>query len=223
MSALAVETLRRQELARAFADALSYPHAVPAEAAHALAAALEGEPDEAVGLVRAFAAFVEEADLGPLQEAYTRTFDLDTMSRSMPTCYPYVGHWLFEETHKRGAFILELRRRFRAAGFSDEGELGDHLVVLLRFLAVCEDDVLAGELISDAILPALTRMAVAAEGDGRRPEPGRDAYLGILGSLHVVLSERWTEGTLDPAEQELEREWLRDRDSLGISRDGCKH
>lgn len=177
---------------------------------------------EAAELLDAFAARVAEAGLGEVQEAYTRAFDLDTLSRAEPTCYPYVGHYLFDESHKRGAFILELRRRFRAEGFDEGGELGDHLVVLLRFLAVCSDETLANELVDDAILPALSRIgALAAAAHRQRAEPSlRDAYVDVLRALELALAvDR-------PAREEaleLEREWLRDRDSLGIDRDWCRH
>ena len=68
------------------------------------------ESEAAAALLDAFVSLAEETPLGTLQEEYTRTFDLDTMSRSQPTCYPYVGHYLFDESHKRGAFILGLKK-----------------------------------------------------------------------------------------------------------------
>jgi len=208
----------RQAVSRAFAETLSYPHGSPAPAARACAALLLGRPDEAAELVAAFAAFAEEASPGEIQETYTRAFDLDTMSRSEPTCYPYVGHYLFEESHKRGAFILGLRRRFRREGFEDGGELPDHLVVLLRFLDHTEDEQLADELVDDAILPALARMTLVAEVGGDEVEPGRAAYLGLLRALSLALSAD-RPGASDALEVELEREWLREGDSLGIDRD----
>jgi nitrate reductase delta subunit len=164
-----------------------------------------------------------EADLGELQEAYTRTFDLDTLSRSQPTCYPYVGHYLFEESHKRGAFIVELRRRFRQAGFEpDGGELADHLVVLLSFLAVCVDEQLVGELVDDAILPALARVAALPGGpqEGRELEP-ETAYRTVLRALEFALRAARPDAAADPLTLEAEREWTRDRDSLGIDRAWC--
>lgn len=202
---------------------LSYPFSSPADAAVASAELVRERSPEAAALLDTFAARVAAAGLGEVQEAYTRAFDLDTLSRAEPTCYPYVGHYLFDESHKRGAFILELRRRFRAEGFDEGGELGDHLVVLLRFLAVCSDETLAGELVDDAILPALSRIgALRAAADRQRDEPSlRDAYVDVLRALELALAV--DRPAREEETVELEREWLRDRDSLGIDRDWCRH
>lgn len=224
MSAVTDSRAARQALAAAFADLLSYPFTPGNGRAREHADALASDEPEARGLMVAFADVAEATPIGTLQEAYTRTFDLDTMTRSEPTCYPYVGHYLFEENHSRGAFILGLRTRYRANGFEDDSEVADHLLVLLRFLSVCGDDTLAEELIADAILPALARMGVAAQGDADAAAgPHRDAYLGVLRALEILMRRGREAAVIDRFEQEIEREWLRDRDSLGISRDWCGH
>lgn len=223
MSTIALTHADRQVVARSFADVLSYPYASPIAVAGASADLVRERSDEAATLLEAFASLVDSAGLGTLQEEYTRAFDLDTMSKTEPTCYPYVGHYLFDESHKRGAFILGLKKRYRATGFEDDSDLPDHLVVLLRFLTVCEDDELAEELVDDAILPALARMAVAA---GRPPTEEvsiRGAYIGVLRALELTLSDGRPERVVDPLDREAEREWLRDRDSLGIDRQRCGH
>jgi nitrate reductase assembly molybdenum cofactor insertion protein NarJ len=213
----------RQALADAFAHVLSYPHDPPAAAARRCAELARARDVEAGRLLESFATLAEAEPLGALQEAYTRTFDLDTLSRSEPTCYPYVGHYLFDETHKRGAFILELKKRFRAQGFEDESDLADHLVVLLRFLSVCADETLADEIVDDAILVALQKMRPLREtASGADELTLRADYLGVLTALELTLAQGrpprpdWTA-------VELEREWMRDRDSLGIDRDWCRH
>ncbi|HWQ23954.1 MAG TPA: molecular chaperone TorD family protein [Gaiellaceae bacterium] len=198
---------------------LSYPYECPAAAARACAEAVRSESAEAASLLDAFGAVAEKTGLGELQEEYTRTFDLDSLSRAEPTCYLHVGHYLFEETHKRGAFILGLRRRFREAGFEDRSELADHLVVLLRFLAVCEDDGLAEELVEEALLPALARMGIVAVAG--KPAGVRAAYLAVLRALELALAAG--RPGRDPEAIETEREWLRGRDSLGIDRNLCGH
>lgn len=224
MSAVAPSLAARQALARAFADVLSYPHISPAAAARRCADTAQREIADAVPLLESFASLAESSGLGELQESYTRAFDLDTMSLSEPTCYPYVGHYLFDESHKRGAFILELRKRFRGEGFEDDSDLADHLVVLLRFLAVCDDDTLAGELVDDAVLPALARMVTRSGAVSTDPSARvRNAYLGVLRALELALGAGRPGRTADPLMEETEREWARDRDSLGIDRDWCGH
>jgi nitrate reductase delta subunit len=211
----------RQSRAAAFAESLVYPHVLPAEAARACAVASREHSIEAAALLEAFAEVAETVPLGALQEEYTRTFDLDTLSRSQPTCHPYVGHYLFDESHKRGAFILGLKRRFREVGFTDESDLPDHLVVLLRFLATGSDEELADELRADAMLPALRRMTALAPATSGSGE-ARDAYLGVLRALELVLREECPEADDgDDVELELEREWARGTDSLGIDRTWC--
>ena len=220
MSLLTSPAVGRQALYGAFADLLSYPHDSPLAAARRCAAVAGESSEEAGRLVEAFVSLAESAELGELQEAYTRTFDLDTLLRAEPTCHPYVGHYLFEESHKRGAFILGLRKRFREQGFEDESDLADHLVVLLRFLAVCRDETVSDELVDDAILPALRRIGVLT---GDRPAEGtlRGAYLGLLRALEAALAAGRPERPADLLQLEVEREWVRDRDSLGIDRDLC--
>jgi len=224
LTLLLPEGTTRQALTDAFADVLSYPHESPAAAAQRCAEIVRTRDVEAGRLLESFAALVEAEPLGALQEAYTRAFDLDTMTRSEPTCYPYIGHYLFDESHKRGAFILELRKRFRAQGFEDSsGDLSDHLVVLLRFLAVCTDEILADELVDDAILPALARIGSLRGSGTSNPGSLRDAYLEVLSALELSLRAGRPEQAADPLAVESEREWVRDRDSLGIDRDWCGH
>ena len=220
MSLVVSPAVGRQELSGAFVELLSYPFDSPLPAARSCAAIAAEASSEAGRLVEAFVSLAESAELGELQEAYTRTFDLDTLLRAEPTCHPYVGHYLFEETHKRGAFILGLRKRFREQGFENESDLADHLVVLLRFLAVCSDETASDELVDDAILPALRRIGVLT-GDRPAGATLRGAYLGLLRALEASLAAGRPERAADSLELEVEREWVRDRDSLGIDRDRC--
>lgn len=205
-------------LALAFADVLSYPHSpidgdvqVCEELAH-------GESEAAAALLGRFRAFAETTPLGELQEAYTLAFDLDSLSESEPTCYPYVGHHLFEENHKRSAFLLGLLERYRAHGFAgDAGDLPDHLVIILRFLAMCDDEELVAETVDEALLPALARMR-GTIGDAE-PVNGRQRYQQVVSALALALGVRRPEVVFD----ESEMEWTRPGDSLGISRDTCGH
>ena len=222
MSLVAPAPTGRQALTSAFADVLSYPYESPAGDARRCAEIARSHSVDAAFLLETFAARAETVELGALQEAYTRAFDLDTMTRSEPTCYPYVGHYLFDESHKRGAFILELRKRFRAQGFEDSSDLSDHLVVLLRFLAVCMDETLADELVDDAILPAPARIGNLQDAGAERAGSLRDAYLEVLSALELSLGAG-RPVRAETFDLETEREWARDRDSLGIDRDWCGH
>jgi nitrate reductase assembly molybdenum cofactor insertion protein NarJ len=207
-----------RELALAFADVLSYPHgSIDAEVGLCEELA-RGDSEEAADLLRRFGDYAAAASLGELQEAYTLAFDLDSLSESEPTCYPYVGHHLFEENHKRSAFILGLLERYREQGFaSDTGDLPDHLVIVLRFLARCDDDELVAETIDEALLPALARMLGTVGSD--EPVNGRQRYQQVLNALALALQAHRPAVVFD----EAELAWTRPGDSLGISRDTCGH
>ena len=189
----------------AFADLLDYPRPGIAERAAECRALVAGETPRAARLLDDFLADLERIPPGQLEELYTGAFDLDTLSDLDATCYPYIGHHLLGESYKRSTFMLELRRRYQAAGFEVEHELPDHVVVMLRFLARCTDPELAEELVGDAILPALSRMTrdgdeASIEGGG-----GRRVYLRLLEALRLVLAEQlWPEAAARAAASEIE-------------------
>lgn len=176
-----------EEALALFADLLDYPGPTLAEHARVCQALVAPEHPEAAALLRSFRAFVEERSLGELEEIYTGAFDLDTLSDLDATCYPYVGHHLFGESYKRSAFLVGLRERYRAHGFTVEVEMPDHLAVVLRFLASSPDEDLAAELVGEALVPALDRMLA---GEGEEERGGRAAYLKVLRALRLVLEKR---------------------------------
>lgn len=155
-----VDQLIERRVFQLFADLLDYPRASLVEAVRECAAHIALRRPEAAALLRDFEAFVSETSLGRLQEVYSGVFDLDA------ACHPYVGYHLFGESYKRSIFLLELRKRFREQGFVVENELPDHLAVLLRFLSVTDDVILASEIVHEALLPALDRMTGKAKSAG---------------------------------------------------------
>ncbi|MCL4508468.1 MAG: molecular chaperone TorD family protein [Chloroflexi bacterium] len=188
------ETLRR--LGGLLSDVLDYPQG---DLRRTVSACERLAAEVAAGAVTPLALFriwLEETPAGRVEEVYTATFDLD-VSRCL-----YTGYHLFGETYQRSLFLIGLKEWFAAAHFSCEGELPDHLAVLLRFLAVCDDGDRRNELIQDALLPALTKILAASTGgenkevdrplqtpyqpDGNATSP----YLRVLQGLQVVL-EQW--------------------------------
>lgn len=172
-----------------FADILEYPRPNLIETVRECEALLAPENPEAAALLGEFRTLVQRTPLGQLEEIYTSAFDLDA------ACYPYVGYHLFGESYKRSVFLLELKERYRAQGFTVENELPDHLAVLLRFLALSENADLAGEIVHEAIVPALERMtrkAPSAGYDEEEPFGSQDhrrhsPYHGVLEALRLVL------------------------------------
>jgi hypothetical protein len=77
--------------------------------------------------------------------------------------------------------------------------------------------------VDDAILPALSRIRNLQRAGTSSPGSLRDAYLEVLSALELSLRAGRPEREPDPLAAESEREWMRDRDSLGIDRDWCGH
>lgn len=156
-----------------FARILEYPWDRPARAARDCAAAVEPLDREAARRLRSFAAFVRRAALGRLQEAYSRMFELD------PSCPPYLGHQLFGETYRRSAFLVGLAERYQERGMVVEGELPDHLAVVLRYLSLSPPDEEMREMVTEALVPALDKMC-GKHGSER-------GYGAVLEALRLVL------------------------------------
>jgi len=159
-----------RRLYRLFADALTYPTPKLGDQARECAALLSLVDERAANHLQAFAEWVDETPPGRREEIYTGTFDLQVV------CFPYVGYQLFGESYKRGAFLAKLNEEYRSRGFSAERELPDHLAVILRFLAVSEEDDVTRELVSECVAPALERMKRSFKG---RTNPYGDVIQGL--------------------------------------------
>ncbi|HEY8480816.1 MAG TPA: nitrate reductase molybdenum cofactor assembly chaperone [Spirillospora sp.] len=79
------------------------------------------------------AAFLDHLDATPLPELeadYVATFD------HRKRCCLYLTYYAYGDTRKRGMALLRFKQAYRAAGLVlDEGELPDHLAVVLEFAA----------------------------------------------------------------------------------------
>jgi nitrate reductase delta subunit len=106
-----------------------------------------------------FARFVESSALSRLQEEYVATFDFN------PAVALYLGHHLFGDHQKKGAYLIRLKREFGRHGFTPSGdELPDHLPLLLGFLAYLSRNVEAEvrrSFISEWVLPGVERLDAA--------------------------------------------------------------
>ncbi len=180
-----------------FAELLEYPEESPVDMLRECRALTPTVPSDAGAKLAEFQAFAEEVSLGRLQEEYTRAFDMDE-SHSL-----YVGFHLLGESYKRSALLLELKERCQAHGLDIAGELADHLPVVLRLLAACEDPELTDEIVGEAVRPMLEMMAKkdaepdgAEEGEADRPPSAPPPYHALLSALLLVVR---TIPTSDPA------------------------
>ncbi len=89
---------------------------------------------------------------GELAELYSNTFDL------CPACAPYLSVHLFgEENYKRSSLMTGLMEAYSNVGISCNGELPDHIAVVLAALDVLDDE-LRHDLVSFCLVPALDKM-----------------------------------------------------------------
>ena len=173
-----------------FARLLDYPTPGLSQAALECSRRIEPYSTEAALLLSSFGDFSQAVTLGCLEEAYTRAFDLNAAFQ------PYVGYHLFGDTYNRSPFLLGLSNLYRQHGFSAGKELPDHLTVVLRFLAHCQDQGMRAELIQEALLPALQRMNHPQRDEEREDEEtdlvaeldsGQNLYQPLLEALEWLL------------------------------------
>jgi nitrate reductase delta subunit len=181
-----------RRILRLFADLLAYPQGDLLAKARECESWLARWDPGAVESAGAFRSAAEAAPLARLEELYTAAFDLNA------AWHPYVGYHLFGESYKRSAFLLGLKERYRAEGFRFEGELPDHLRVVLGFLSACADPSLVEEVAREAVLPTLERMLGPARGEagpeGPEEQPASNPYRAVLESLRRALRHRTAAG-----------------------------
>lgn len=184
-----------RNLYQCFARMLEYPVGRTLQAAVGAQGLLMDENPEAAALLKDFHEYAKSLSPGRLEEVYTGTFDLDA------ACHPYVGYHLFGETYKRSAFLVELKQRYHAQGFTfSDTELPDHLAVILHFLAATKDNTQAEEIARDALLPVLDRMTGRAKSEGfdedespsaeTKPKK-RNQFQVVLEALRFVLQNQF--------------------------------
>ena len=163
------------------AEVLDYPGPGLTSAVGELVLLLASESPDAAAALSAFQGLLETAGITRLQELYIQTFDFRA------DCSLYVGHYLFGETGRRGAFLAELSERYRERRLSVGMEIPDHLSCLLRYLAMLDAGEEAGELIHGCLIPAISRIT-AANAMARSP------YRVVLESLLVLLQHSNVDG-----------------------------
>lgn len=183
------DTRADRHIFAAFADMLDYPAPGLAETVRRCEALVAERQPAAADLLAEFRSFVEATPAGMLEEVYAGTFDLGA------SCHPFVGYHLFGETYQRSAFLVGLRESYAPHGFSTGTELPDHLAVMLRFLAICDDGALTDELVRLTMLPALKQMIEDAdklEGEDQESldlRAERQIYRRVLAALQMTLRD----------------------------------
>lgn len=159
-----------------FADILAYPTSAIYDQSRECISVLATIDDSVCTQLQKFLRAAEEISLSRLEEVYTRTFDLQAV------CIPYVGSYLFGEDPVRGMFMVKLGELYRSLNVKWDGELPDHISVMLRFLSVSDGGEERRELVEYCLIPSVRKMVECfREND--------NPYHGILKAVLLVLEE----------------------------------
>jgi len=156
------------------ADVLDYPTPGIAEQAEACSLALKSVSEKAQEHFERFSNYCMTAPAGLIEELYTDTFDLQAL------CSPYVGYHLFGEDRGRGMFMVRLKEHYSAMGHPLNGELPDHISVMLRSLALPERSSETRDLLGYCLIPALKKMVSLFKGDANPYQGVVEATLAVL-------------------------------------------
>ncbi|MHC5066703.1 MAG: nitrate reductase molybdenum cofactor assembly chaperone [Planctomycetota bacterium] len=134
------------------ADLFGYPDETFPDKVERVNTFLKGKYPQAAELLAPFCEHLPVDDLHAMQELFTRSFDVQSVTTLD------VGYVLFGDDYKRGELLANLTRENREAGNECGNELPDHLPVMLRLLPKLEDEELVEELIQQLIGPAIKKM-----------------------------------------------------------------
>ncbi len=140
-------------------------------------AAMSREQAEAASLLGEFFAAIQGRNIEPLQELFTRTFDLN------PVCTLEIGWHLYGEDYQRGDFLVKMRQQLRAHDVPESRELPDHLTHALALLGSMEADE-AAAFAGHFLIPALDKMRAGWKNN-------RNAFAALLESTFVLLKIRY--------------------------------
>ena len=141
-------------------------------------------PDTAKGISE-FGQFIEQCGEHELEEAYTRTFDVN------PSCALEIGWHLFGEDYMRGQFLVRMRGELAKYEITETGELPDHLTHVLPVLAMMPADE-AHQFSHACVFPALHKMQTSLD---KNQSPYRHLIRCLLQVLEQEygISEPWGE------------------------------
>lgn len=162
-----------------FGRLLAYPAPGYPERAAQAVEELADRHSTAAEALAAFAGAVADRDDAGMEELYTRTFDLN------PTCALEVGWHLWGEDYERGRFLVTARALLRRLGLPEEGELPDHLRVLLPALDHLPERE-AGVWAGRYLLPSVTQMHRTLE---RKSHPYRHLLAAVCNALEQAVAK----------------------------------
>ncbi len=189
-----------QEKSRTFGTIsrlLSYPDNHYIQLVELLYLIVQNELPEAAKGISQFGQFVEQCGEYELEEAYTRTFDVN------PSCALEIGWHLFGEDYMRGQFLVRMRGELAKYDIPESSELPDHLAHVLAVIAAMPADE-AHQFSHACLFPAIYKMQAALDKNG-------SPYGHLIRCLVLVLEQHF--GTSEPWSENDEK-MLRNSDSF---------
>ncbi|GAB2966823.1 nitrate reductase molybdenum cofactor assembly chaperone [Saccharothrix stipae] len=130
-------------------------------------------PEPVAAPLRPFFDHVEATPLTALAADYVATFD------HRKRFSPYLTYFAYGDTRKRGMALLRFKHAYRAAGLEpDDGELPDHLAVVLEFAATADERVGRRLLLEHRAGVELMRLGLREAGS---------PWAGVLESVSATL------------------------------------
>ncbi len=134
---------------------------------------------DATSSANTFAEAIRAHDLNDLEEAYTRTFDIN------PACALEVGWHLFGEEYIRGLFMVRIREEMRKYNVHETVELPDHIAHVLAVTAAMPAAE-ATRFVCACLLPAVKKMNLAL---ANKETP----YRHMVAAIESLLMLQWGE------------------------------
>lgn len=180
-----------------FADILEYPTKELIKTVDQCIKTLSPNYSKASTELQKFQNYFLETIQKRREEIYIGTFELN------PISYLYVGHHLFGDSYKRGAFLSKLKERYNSVGITVETEIPDHLPIMLRFLARIAETTEGQILEKECLNPSLQQMLIDLE-------KSENPYSHVISALLNITSPRASVETMKPK--------ISKKINLGVSR-----
>jgi nitrate reductase molybdenum cofactor assembly chaperone NarJ/NarW len=164
---------------------LSYPDDHYVQLVELLYLLVQAEHADVARGISAFGQDVEQCTKYELEEAYTRTFDVN------PSCALEIGWHLFGEDYMRGQFLVRMRGELAKYEIPESSELPDHLTHVLAVIAAMPEE--GARVFSHAcVFPALHKMQAALD---KTASPYRHLIRCLIAVLEQYYgpSEPWGE------------------------------
>jgi len=168
---------------------LSYPDNHYVQLVELLYLLVQSDLPDAAKEVSEFGQFVEQCGEFELEEAYTRTFDVN------PSCALEIGWHLFGEDYMRGQFLVRMRGELARFEIPESSELPDHLAHVLAVIGAMSDEE-AMPFVHACVFPALFKMQGALDENG-------SPYRHLMHCLVQVLQQYYGAGHAWSEEDEV--------------------